>query len=183
MLKNRYGQDYETVSCLGVDGKVRKMTVYKGVYYSLHLDEAKKRRSAVGNLIAVGIALGILIVGGMINPDSSRTVWIVLPYLCIFLPIGYWLIGALFFCMAPMKMEKAVYEGSLLRIMHSCRGILILAGGNLILDVVYLILYHGTIRMGKELCYLACLAVLFLWVVLYGRWYDRMYHGISIERA
>ena len=182
MLKNQYEQEYETISYHTPDGKMRKMTVYRGEYYTLHFDQGKKRNSAACNLLAALLALAILIGAGMPNQDSSHTVWIVLPYLCLFLPVGYWLIGAVFFCMAPLRMERPAYEGSLLRILHSCRGILILTGGNVALDLVYLALYHGTIHVGRELCYLACLAVLFLWVVLYGRWYDRTYQGISIEK-
>lgn len=182
MLKNRYEQEYETVFYHSPDGKRRKMTVYRGDYYALPFDQAKKRTCAACNFAAALFALGSLIGAGLANQDSSHTIWIVIPYLCLFLPVGYWFIGALFFCMAPLRMERPVYEGSLLRILHSCRGILVLAAGNLVLELVYLGLHHGTIHMGREGIYCGCLAALVVWVTGYGRWYDRMYQGIVVEK-
>lgn len=182
MLKNRYKDEYTNTSYVDANGRVRKSTIYNGNFYVLPVTEQQKKRYAWVNLLFALLTAGAFALGGCINPDSSRTAWIVFPYLCMFLPIGYLFIGAVSFFDAHLRMERAAYEGSLLRIMRSCRGILIMTALSALLDVLFIILYHGRIQLGKELLYLVSHLLIGGIVIGYGILYDRMYGQIVEEK-
>ena len=120
---------------------------------------------------------------GLINPDSSRTAWIVFPYLFVILPLGYMLYGAVSYIGAPVRMHRAHYETGLLRMKRSCIGAMVLTGIGAVLDLVYMVLHRGEIRMGMECIYLICHFLFLAVAFFFGKYYDRNYSGILIENA
>ena len=80
-------------------------------------------------------------------------------------------------------MHRAHYETGLLRMKRSCIGAMVLTGIGAVLDLVYMVLHRGGIRMGIECIYLIG-HFLFLAVAFsFGKYYDRNYSGILIENA
>ena len=66
---------------------------------------------------------------------------------------------------------------------RSCIGAMVLTGIGAVLDLVYMVLHRGGIRMGIECIYLIG-HFLFLAVAFsFGKYYDRNYSGILIENA
>ena len=89
MIKNPYQKDYLNELKQNRHGLLVTRTSYQGDFYVLPFDEQQKRRTGILN-VSWTIALGVIELGmGLINPDSSRTAWIVLPYLFVILPHGY----------------------------------------------------------------------------------------------
>ena len=94
MIKNPYQKDYQNELKQNRHGLLVTRTSYQGEFYVLPFDEQQKRRTGILNVIWT-IALWVIELGmGLINPDSSRTAWIVFPYLFVILPLGYMLYGA-----------------------------------------------------------------------------------------
>lgn len=156
---------------------------YLGDYYVLPFDEKQKKRTGICNVLGVGLLLAVQIAEGLLNQDSSRTFWIVYPYLFTLLPLAYMIAGAVRYFEVPLRMQKAHYETSLLRIRHSCIGTMVLAGISAVLDIVYMLVHRGAFHMGRELCYLGCHVVYLVAAAAYGRYYDRTYGGIRIEKS
>lgn len=149
-------------------------------YCCLPLNEAQKKKARAVNVL-FGMGLLILIaIAGLINPDSSRTAWIVFPYLFLFLPCAYMLFGAHSFWSAPTKMHRAVYQVSIVRMQRSCWGVIVLAAVDIILDVVYMALHWGTLNLIREVCYCSCLVLVLLLGIAFGRYYDRTYVPVQI---
>ena len=93
------------------------------------------------------------------------------------------LYGAVSYIGAPLRMHRAHYETGLLRMKRSCIGAMVLTGIGAVLDLVYMVLHRGGIRMGIECIYLIG-HFLFLAVAFsFGKYYDRNYSGILIENA
>ena len=158
-------------------------TSYQGDFYVLPFDEQQKRRTGIFNVIWT-IALWVIELGmGLLNPDSSRTAWIVFPYLFVILPLGYMLYGAVSYIGAPLRMHRAHYETGLLRMKRSCIGAMVLTGIGAVLDLVYMVLHRGEIRMGMECIYLICHFLFLAVAFFFGKYYDRNYSGILIENA
>lgn len=173
MIKNRYKDDYQKTGAGKYD--------YIGKHYTLPMDEKGKTRSGWVNLGVLAGFFLLEICGGLVNQDSSRTAWIVFPYLFLYLPTFYMGMGAFTYLAAPLRMERSAYERSLLRMRRSCIGIMALAGLGILLDVVYIALYFHQILLIKELIYLAFLGAAELLGVCYGKLYDRMYAGITVD--
>lgn len=183
MIKNNYKDDYSRFARLNGKGRVVDDICYMGDYYILPLDEDGKKKT---NLVNIGLAvmlISIQVVAGMVNQDSSRTFWIVYPYLFIFLPLAYLFIGAVSYWSDPLKMQKAQYETGLARIRRSCIGAMALTVISAALDVIYMFLHHAEIRMGRELLYLLCHILLLAGAFLYGRYYNKTYGGLRIEKS
>lgn len=183
MLKNKYKDDYSRFLRMNGKGRVVPDICYTGDYYILPFEESQKKKTAWVNLFFSVLLFAIQLFAGMLNQDSSRTFWIVYPYMFVFLPVAYMFLGAVTYFGVPHKMQKAHYETSLMRLRHSCVGAMILVGISGLLDIVYIIRNRGSIRMGMELCYLFLHVLFLLMAVLYGKYYDRTYGGIHLEKS
>jgi hypothetical protein len=173
MIKNKYKDDYQKTAT----GRYS----YTGKFYTLPFDEKTKEKCAWINLLTAVAFFVLEILAGLLNPDSSRTAWIVFPYFFLLLPTAYMAIGAIAFFGVPLRMERSQYQNSLIRIKRSTLAVLILAVVNLLLDGIYLILHFGEIHLVLEFLYFGCFAAILILGILYGRGYDRMYAGIVID--
>ncbi len=80
-------------------------------------------------------------------------------------------------------MHRAHYETGLLRMKRSCIGAMVLTGIGAVLDLVYMVLHRGEIRMGMECIYLICHFLFLAVAFFFGKYYDRNYSGVLIENA
>lgn len=173
-MKSRFHNDYERVAA----GDYR----YVGKFYTLPMDEKGKKKSSRINCIFVLLIAAAEILAGLLNADSSRILWIMIPYIGLFLPTAYMAMGAGAFVTVPLRMEHSAYENSLLRMKRSCIGIMILAGINGALDGLYIMLnLKQGIHIRVEVCYIGCMLGIVAAGVLFGIVYDRLYTGIQVE--
>lgn len=183
MIKNRFKDDYSRFLRLNGKGRVVDDICYTGDYYILPFNKEEKRKTNLANTGFTAVLMAIQIVAGIVNQDSSRTFWIVYPYLFIFLPLGYLLLGVVSYFGDPLRMQKAQYETGIARIRRSLCGASVLAAGSGLLTMVYMVLHRGDIHLGKELLYLLCHCLFLTAAFLYGRYYNRTYSGITVEKA
>lgn len=182
MLKNKYKSDYQTISRMDARGRIVQDYYYTGDYYRLPLDENGRKRTRIANFVfGIGMFL-MLLAAGFINQDSSRTIWILMPYFCLFLPCAYMLIGAGSYWGAPVRMEHAVYNGTIIRMQRSCWGIIVVSAVNVVLDLVFIGLYHSTIQIGKECIYCALLGAVCVTGIAFGKYFDKVYTPVTRER-
>lgn len=160
----------------------------KKVYYNseeyciLPLNETEKAKVRIINVVFGSMMFLLFGVAGIINPDSSRTAWIVFPYLFLFLPCAYMLFGAHSFWNAPVKMHRAVYQSSIMRMKHSCWGVIVLAITNIILDIVYMGIYRENVHWLKEMSYCGCLILLLIVGILFGKYFDKTYTPVQMMK-
>lgn len=181
MIKNKYKSDYTSYTQTEAGGRIRQNLCYSGTYYCLPLDETEKKKAVSISLLFGLVMLGLTAAAGLINPDSSRTAWIVFPYLFLFLPCVYQLLGAVSLWGAKTRMEKAVYDASIVRMRRSCWGVLVLAAINIVLDILFLALYFDTVNKTREVVYGLCMVMLLLTALAFGRYFDRTFASIQVE--
>lgn len=154
---------------------------YVGSYYTLPFDKSEKTASGITNLaFAVFFAIAFLVMG-MINQPSSRTLYVVLPYMFLFLPTMYFFFGAVRYFNSPVRMQRVDYKKGLVRMKNAARGLLILLGMNVILDIMFIFTHIGLYPMGREVVYLATHFVFAGLVIAYGVLYDRFYKGVQAD--
>lgn len=169
-------------------GRVVDDACYSGDYYVLPFDgneeewKGWRKKTGMVNLAAAVFLLGIQVAAGMVNQDSSRTFWIVYPYLFLFPPLAYMFAGAAAYLGAPRRMQRVQYETGIARIRRSCRGAMALETLCAILDMVYIFLYFGEVRLERELLYLFCHILFLAAAFCYGRYYNRTYGGLRMDK-
>ncbi len=181
MFLNRYKDDYKQVQSLGRDGKLHTVTYYEGNYYEFPYDDRKLKRNKISCLLYYILFFITYLGAGSLNAESSRTFWIVFPYLFVFLPLGYFFLGLINLLNIKLKMERAEYEGSIIRIKNSSLAILVLSIINILLDLIFLILNHANINIILELLYICCFIILVATVVMFGKKYDKMFGGVVLN--
>lgn len=150
--------------------------------YVLGLTQKEKAKSARRNLLYVSTVALSQVLAGMVNQASSRTAWVVYPYLAIFLPLAYAFMGVGAYWRASCRMSSTQYQEGLLRIRRSLLAILVLAVLGVGLEIWYLILHWKSVPLFPELLYIALHIPHIVGVAAYGRFYDRTFTGIIRER-
>ncbi len=181
MIKNIYKKDYSIHQKIGQKGRLVDEISYIGDYYILPFSQKEKNKTNRVNLAITFVIIAMLLLAGFANQDSSRTFWIVFPYLIIYIPTGYMLLGAFTYIHAPIRMQNVQFETGIERMRRSGIGVLIFTTLSIILDIVYMILHRTNLNWSRELIYFFCqffiLAVLFL----FRKYYARIYAGITKE--
>lgn len=173
MIKNKYKDDYKRVDA--------GMYQYVGKHYTLPMNEKQKKQSGWFHLSVAASFFALEILAGLLNTDSSRTAWIVFPYLFLFLPMAYMALGAYAYRNAPVKMQNSEYQNSLVRLRRSCIAILVLAGINILLDILFIAIHFSAIQVFREVIYIGCFVSMEILGIFYGKYYDRLYIGIIID--
>lgn len=178
MLFNKYKDDYKQVQSIGLDGKLRTVTFYEGSYFELPYDERQFKKNKAICFIFSFLFLLIYLGAGLINPDSSKTAWIVFPYFFLFLPVGFNLLGAFNLVGQKCRMEKAGYEESIIRLKRSSIAILVLSVFNIVLDLIFICINYKEINFVIEISYILILLMLIASVIAFGVKYDKMFGGV-----
>ncbi len=182
ILNNPYKGDYDHAPELDKKGRFRDRFFYKGDLYVLPFDEnAKKKTYLPCVLFGIGM-FGSLILQGLINQSSSRTIWVVLPYFVQFLPVLYYLLGVMEYVGATPRMTRPQYDKGIAR-MHFCGiAVIVIAAISAGCDIGYLIARRGEYIIWKELLYLSAHLLTVLIGLLFGRYYNKHFSGITVEK-
>lgn len=182
-MKNQYKDDYFFHPRLNDKGRIVDDICYAGDYYILPIDRKQKRKTAAINFGFAILLIALQILNGCLNQDSSRTAWIVFPYLMIYVPMAYFFMGACTYAQASVKMQKPHFERGMERMRRSCYGILLFTAISAVLDIVYMVLHGADMHAGREVAYFLLHVVIATVVLLFGRLYDRMYGSLYTEAS
>ena len=181
MIINHYKGDYQMNSRLNARGRVVDDICYTGDYYILKISESEKKKTKLWNFaFSIGI-FSFLIIAGLLNQDSSRTAWIVFPYLMIYIPSAYLMRGSIAYVTMPKRMQKIQFDNSIARMKHSGIGILILTLISMCLDILYMFLHYKNINWGRESLYFLAHVLILALTFLFGKYYDKKYADVTME--
>lgn len=150
--------------------------------YVLDMTKKEKRRCALRHLLYTLCAMLIHVAIGMINQPSSRTAWVVYPYLIVFLPLAYAVMGAFTFRSAGCRMSSIQYHEGILRIRRSLLAVFILEVIGIVLEIVFIVLHFGQIPLLREVIYIAFHIPQLVLIVAYSRYYDQTFVRITEEK-
>ncbi len=143
--------------------------------------ETKKKVNRINYLFAV-LFFAVEIGMGLINAPSSRTAWVLIPYLFLLLPTGYFAGGAITFASTDGAMESKAFQKSVKRMHHAALAILVLTGCDWVLDVVFMVLHRANdIAWGSEILFNLGFAFLFIILFCYSKIYNRYFASLSAE--
>ena len=181
ILHNPYKGDYDHAPEMDKKGRFRDRFFYKGDIYVLPYDENEKKKTYLP-CVLYGIGMfAALVVQGMVNQTSSRTLWVVLPYIIEFLPVIFFLLGVLEYALSTPRMTRQQYDKGIGR-MHFCGiAVIVLAIISIISEVVYLIIRRGQYDIKLELFYLLLHLPVVIVALLFAKYYNKNFSGISVE--
>lgn len=174
-MKRKFVQDYKRK-----DGE--NQFSYVGDYYIFCMEETEKRRRSVFQIVFALVQMFFLVVAGLLNSPGSYKVYIVLPYLCMILPLIYYIMGAVGFSRIPERMEKHQYEVTLLRMMKSVLAIFFLCIFTVGADGIFLIKNKDEIGAIPEALFFGIMIVLAVMDYAALIYHNRMQKGVVVEK-
>lgn len=176
-IKELFDLEYE----LNHKGKLVEKAVYNGDY--LKFEHSMYPKKKVGTmLLADSILFAAAFVGSLLlNCDSSTFFLIGVPYVFLFLPICYMMLGAFSFLMSPEKMNRVEYTHSFERIYRSSWAVLWLDVYAVAADIIYLLANFSAIQAGRELFFVGINIFSLLLCVIQIKYIQTVRPTITIE--
>jgi hypothetical protein len=162
----KYVKDYKLVTKLLPNGKTRNETEYIGEYYISRLSGKELTKRKV-YCLALALCSDIMMIGiGLINTVGSRVAYVALPYVILFLPSVYCLMGAVRFITAKDKLEHTAFDRSVNRIRKSATGQIILSAIAVIGDIICLFSIKNLEKLFLEAIFLSGMIVILILSIL-----------------
>lgn len=174
-MKKKFVQDYKRKAG-------EEKFSYVGDYYIFYMEEAEKKRRAVFQVLFATLQLVLLVVAGLLNSPGSYKVYIVLPYLCMILPLIYYIMGAVGFARIPEKMEKHQYEVTMFRMMKSILAIFFLCVFTVCADGIFLMNNKNEIDAMTEILFWGIMIVLAVMDYVALVYHNRLQKRVVVEK-
>lgn len=150
----KYYKDYKPITKVFPDGQKKQEMEYTGKYYNCQLTEDQLKRKKMQYIIFVFCITAIETVTGFLNNPGSRKFYVVLPYVGLFLPTIYSIIGTGIFAKSGTILEYAVYDKSRNRIYHSTVAQIVLGIMVIIGDICFILLEKNIHNTADELVFI-----------------------------
>ncbi len=140
--KHKYRSDYE-VHETQLPGqkhtKFKKELKYVGKYYVLVKKDTEIKPLKWLSILCILLIAGIFLGLGFLNNQGSRLIYVILPYVIMFLPIYYGIMGSVKLLSLKERMTVLEYERSSVRIKKSTLSLTVMAITTAIGEGIFLI--------------------------------------------
>ena len=182
ILHNPYKDDYDHRPDVDKKGRFKDTFFYKGNLYILPFEEEEKKKTHLPCL-SFGILMVVsIILQGLINQTSSRTIWIVLPYMIQFLPALIYIVGTVEYMGATPRMTREQYDKGISRMRFCAISLIVIAICSILCDIVYMSTRAGEYELKLEILYLVCHLATIAICLLFGRYYNKKFSNIEIQK-
>lgn len=112
---DKYASYYTVIETLAPSGKAKKQVIYKGIYYSFHLDDAAYKKLKIIYAAFAGIMLVCYLVIALINASSlgaghTPAFYTALPFVLLVFPVGMCAGKVFLFQFLPGRLEYPKYD-------------------------------------------------------------------------
>lgn len=180
-MSKKYKNDYEFKEVQNEDGTVDRQLVYTGDYYLNDMNAVQKRHLTVGSFVVSLLTLWLFFVSGFYDNAGSHCLYVMIPYICIFLPAAYFMLGAFNVWQAEVQMTTEQYDKSFGRCKRMPIVIIALSVVSIICDVIFIISNRATISFENELMFLFFLIVLAFVNCVFYKIYKPAFDCIKIQ--
>ena len=153
-MKRKYVKDYVT------DETGQRRFRYTGKYYHHEISKQRRKKMGIIQILIAGIEIILLVAAGFMDCPGMYTFYVLLPMVCMLLPIIYYMIGSYSFIRNDSPMERFQYEESFHRMMKSVAGGLFFNIVALCGDIILVIRNISRWETYEELILLALLFIL-----------------------
>lgn len=153
--RHRYKEDYVIKEEARKDGSKKETVVYQGNHYELQISSEQKKKTVIRLILGLLLLLLIFAGIGSLNNEGSRVIYIMIPYVCLFLSFYYGLTGCFLLSRTKQKMTKLDYDKSLLRLKKSSMAGIILGFMTLIGEILTIFFRGLKFLDQKELIFIS----------------------------
>lgn len=146
--------DYKKVETTDEKGKTHTEVIYTGDYYIASLSEDVMNKYRLLCWIFAFVIFAVYVCMGLINNSGSRVFYVVLPYVCAYLPVGYIFSGCWYITVSGIKMTKNQYNKSVKRLKKCTVAVGIISVMTITGDIIYTVINEKSIDSEKELLYI-----------------------------
>lgn len=175
----KYYKDYKLVSRTLPNGKVKQVAEYIGKYYISCLSKTDLKKMKFYYLALVLCSSATAMGAGFLNNPGSRIVYVALPYVSLFLPIAYSLMGTIGFIRTDEKLTRVLYDKTKVRIRRATIWQILLSVLAILGDVVFILYRIDKNFLQKELVFLGCLVLVLLLNILFVQFQKRVVYQVE----
>jgi hypothetical protein len=149
----KYSKDYIVDSQKIYKGNKLDEIQYTGDYYVFQLNTVEYKKMRIIILEYLIFLTVLYVTGGMLNNSGSFCVYVLLPYICIILPLSY--LGRSYIRIPKeiKKMEYVIYDKCYNRVKFSIVGIITASITTVIGDVIFILRNMMNIIILKEVIF------------------------------
>lgn len=163
----KYYKDYRLIPKKSSNGRVTQVTEYIGKYYICQLDEKSLRKFKFYFFALVLCSDTAAISIGFLNNPGSRVIYVALPYVSLFLPMFFSLLGTFKFITAGNKLEQAAYDKTKIRIHRSTVWQIVLSGMALAGDILYIITENDKDLLNEEWAFASGILLMLVFNIIF----------------
>lgn len=156
--KDKYNKDYMRDD-LGT-------YIYTGEYYMFDLPAGKLKRLKLIYFSISLVLLALFVAGGYVNNPGSRVIYVILPYITMFLPIAFMLSDAVKIIFSDNKMTYKQYNRSVLQLKRSVIALIVISAAAIAGETAYIVFNPFRVIFSSEIPYfLVCVVIFFISVI------------------
>jgi uncharacterized membrane protein len=170
----KYLEDYVPDTKVIDKGKLINEVKYMGDYYEYRLSSAEYKKMRIIILIALVITTFIFAATGFLNNSGSRCIYVLLPYICMFLPLTYLFRSYIRIPKELQRMEYAIYDKCYNRVKFSLVGIIAASITTVMGDIIFIIRNARDIALMKEVSFCIANIVIVVISILLLKYHNRI---------
>jgi len=162
MASKKYLKEYDLVESEDEKGRLKKIVVYRGDYFTLNLDESQIRGMKWNFILIFFVLLGLHVGGGFVSNLSMYKIYVALPYTAAFFPLLYLATGVFRLPSQKRPYRREEIGLSYDRIISTSRLYLIFMAIGLLGGIIYLIFFSNGQDLGREAIFFLLIAAAML---------------------
>lgn len=128
--------------------------IYTGAYYMYDLPAGKLKWLKFTYFSIALVMLVLFVAGGYMNNPGGRVIYVILPYITMFLPIAFMLSDTVKIVFSDNKMTYKQYNRSVLQLKRSCVALIVISAASIAGELSYLVFNDSHAIFSSEIPYL-----------------------------
>lgn len=159
-MTKKYKDDYGFKQVKKEDGTVEEQVVYKGKFYLNNCGKVLQKQFTVRAFLISFFTMWLFFVSGFFDNAGSHCLYVMIPYICIFLPAAYFILAAFNVWQAPAQLTREKYDKSFGRCKRMPTIIAVLSILSIVCDGIFILLNKETVLLENELLFCFFLLVI-----------------------
>lgn len=180
--KAYYVKQYEATPQLAREGskRVKYAVTYKGDYFRYDVSDKKLLQMRLLFAAAALLCIALFVGAGLLNTEGTRCMWVVLPYVALFLPLAFLAYDVVKQFFASRDMTERERDSVVTELKTATVGLVIVSGIASLAAAIFL-LVGKTVNPTKEWLFLGMMV--FLFIISFALWkYQKSIPVITIRQ-
>lgn len=161
MRKKEIQKLYRLEPEMGSRGRIKEVPVYIGGYYFLDDKDSSYKKVAGRILGLVFLSFIFFVLAALPDPRGLRQIYIALPYISLFLPYAFTVVGCVTLLGVKDGMNEIQYADGIKRILRDSIIARVMIVMSAIAEIAFTAFNATKCKMSEEIFLFACVAVMF----------------------